>query len=429
MRNSRKLLIARIFCVLICVGLFAAVWNRAHLGLDVTDESYWIAEPYLVLKGAVPFADLWSQTPSTSLLIAPLVAAYLFLTGGTEGIALYFMCAAVLFRLAICIGIWRLLRRQLGDIRAGTFSFALFCCDMGLTKGLNYNNISLYLLALAGALVLEPLVTDREKKPGLRFALAGVLMALCALAHITEIVNCVFFALLFLLISLKRNGMKRCLLPYLAGGLGIALITVVGLEIAGRGQVFSGIRQLLQLSNYFRIGKLSIPDQLTRTFNVMKSRGQPWLVAFLCLLAASMLVSLLIHRGKKLIWRKCLAISVVGAGIVLMAIALKRGAGRDQPMLVLFFAVPLLLAAVEKSRRRQALMMFLAFWVPCFLAWILVAFTSHSPADYRYYILTAGALLEIPLSLMAMEPSAEVRENAASRFAWTLWLPTLCLAV
>ena len=71
MKKNRILPFWCLFSVLaMSVVAFSAI--RLKYGSDVTDNAYWIAEPYLMLNGAVPFATSWSQTPLTNILIVPL---------------------------------------------------------------------------------------------------------------------------------------------------------------------------------------------------------------------------------------------------------------------------------------------------------------------------------------------------------------------
>ncbi len=409
----------RVFCALLCAFLLAAAWHRCSFGLDVTDEAFWVAEPWLILRGAVPFADLWSQTPATGLLIAPVEQLYLTLNGGAEGLALFLMRTAVLFRFAVCAGIWALLRRRIGDTGAGCFAAALFCCDLSRTRGLNYNVLSLALLALAGALAFAALRDGGEGRRGaLKPMLAAAVMALCTLAHVTQAVNCVVFLLLFLFLPRKAAERRRCFLSYGGIGLGAALLTAGGLELAGRGRLFSGIRLILERNNYFRIGKLALGTQAVRTLNILKTRLLPWSLAFSILLLLSLVLSLLLIRRRKILLRRCLALALLGAGCVVMIAALIRGAGRDQPTAALFFTAPLMLAAVERERRRDALLLFLCFWVPCFFSWLMIALASHTAADYRYYTLTAGALLYVPMGCLALGVTPVRPEEAQPRSAW-----------
>lgn len=401
--------------LLVFAILFAAIWYRAHYGLDVTDESYWVAEPYLVLKGAVPFVNLWSQTPSTTLLIAPFVSVYMLLAGGTEGLALFMMLTAVIFRLVVCVGIWALLRRHLGDLNAGTFAAAFFCFS-STGRGMNYNTISLYLLALGGALVFRSLSEDDKKHRGLFSALAGVVMACCALAHNTQIVNCVYFVLVVLCCTEKAKLKGYGLLRYLVAGLGIAIITVIGLEIAGHGGVFSGIDLLLKKNNYFRIEHLELQDQLTRSYDLVKEGGRPWLFGFLCFFAISLILMALFRRKKLFTLRTSIAVALLGGGIVLIVEALLHGVYRNVPTAILFLSAPLFLAAIGKKNRRKAIILFLCYWVPSLFTLLLIAILSHTPADYRYFTLTSGALLYIPFGHFALEEIGTGEENEKPPF-------------
>ena len=160
MLAKKRFSFSQFFLLLLALVCVLAVFFRTPFGVDVTDESFYCSEPYLLLHGSVPYASNWSQTPLTFLLTAPVIWLYTTLTGGTDGLFLFSLYVGVVFRLLISFVIWRLLRQHIDERSAALSALILFCCNMGHTRGLNYNVLSLYLLALAGTLLFHALSLD-----------------------------------------------------------------------------------------------------------------------------------------------------------------------------------------------------------------------------------------------------------------------------
>ena len=391
------------------------VFLRASYGVEVTDEAYWVAEPYLVTQGAVPLADNWSQTPLTGLLLAPLVSVYTALTGGTEGIYLYMLRAAVVFRAAISMGVWLLLRRQMDDRIAAVCAILLFSCDMGHMRGLNYNVLSLYLLALAGALLYDAVSQENIQKSAHRCAAAGVVMALCALAHITQIVNCVLLAVILLFQERRIYKKVPLWMIYGLSGLLIAVVVTAGLELASGGNLFSGLGILLRENNYFRIPHMGFGQQAARSAEDLAFFGfKRWLPGFLlCFAIFSPLYFRKggIHRDQ---FRAVFVLSLLGAFCIFLGWVCSRKGDifpTDIPAMLLYIIVPLYLLCMETSYRRESFRMLLFLWLPCLVSWLMVALASHAPANYRYYALNSGAILTIPFIFSTLQGSFSLPER------------------
>lgn len=382
--------------------LVVLVFLRAPYGTDVTDEAYWVAEPYLVTQGAIPLADNWSQTPLTGLLIAPLISLYTTLAGGTQGIVLYMMCVTIVFRIAAAAAVWLLLRRQMGQLTAAVCALLLFSCNMGHTRSLNYSILSLYLLALAGALLYNAVSQEDVQKAAGRCAGAGVVMALCALAHVTQLFNCILFAVI--LLFLERRTFKKLPLWLIYGlsGLLVAVIVTAALEAASGGRLFSGLGTLLRENNYFRIPHLSFREQVFRCahdfqFFILR-RGIP---LFLLFFAVFSLLSFLKTRSCKERLSQILTYSLLSASGVLLAwMASRRGDmfSSDTAAFILFLTAPCYLLWMDAPRRHASRPLLFFFWLPCLVSLLSIAAASHSAANYRYYVLSAGAVLAFPLA-------------------------------
>lgn len=70
MLASKRFSLSWRLILLWALSVFLLVCFRTPFGVEVTDEAFWITEPYLLTQGAIPFVDSWSQTPLTSLLLA-----------------------------------------------------------------------------------------------------------------------------------------------------------------------------------------------------------------------------------------------------------------------------------------------------------------------------------------------------------------------
>ena len=86
---------------------FLLMLHRIRYGIDFTDESWYVAEPYIAAKGAHPYSEIWEQAPG---FVFPLVFVYrlfLMINGGTEGIFLFSRCLYLVWLLVVVLAIWR----------------------------------------------------------------------------------------------------------------------------------------------------------------------------------------------------------------------------------------------------------------------------------------------------------------------------------
>lgn len=400
--------------ILLTFFFFAAIFIlmfRIPFGVDVTDTSFWTAEPYLITQGAIPYVNNWSQTPLTSLVIAPFVWLFTTVTGGTEGIMFFIFSVSFLFRLAVPVLIWLLLRRSMEPSWAAVFCILFFVCDYGTNRVLNYNFISQGLLALGGALLWNALEQEDPRAAAVRYAWAGLVMALCALSHVTQIVNCLLFAVFLLVLERRQWKGLPCWLPYVLSGLAVAVTVIIGLEWAGGGGLFSGLQLDLAENNYFRIPHLSSTEQLRRILldfvYAVHFMRFPFLGIFILYLI------IFYSRGWRVIPSGLICALVGSCGCYLLFRAryylqsLQNAATvsvpvRDQ-ILVLFLAALILFLFLPQQERRQFLPGFLFFCCSGFVSILLSATASHSAADYRFSLLSSGALFAIPLAVAAFQ--------------------------
>lgn len=130
----------------VAIGSFAAIVVatavRLHFGVDFTDESFYIAIPYRLVRGARPFVDETSifELPA-AVLTYPFVFAYYHLVG-VRGIVLFMRHIDLAFTLLVAALVWRALRAIRGS-RATSIviaSIAVAYVPFGI-HGLSYNSL------------------------------------------------------------------------------------------------------------------------------------------------------------------------------------------------------------------------------------------------------------------------------------------------
>lgn len=420
-----------ILLILFSVAAVLILFFRIPFGVDVTDTSFWTADPYLVVQGSVPIIDSSSLSSLTFLLIAPFVKLFTAVTGGTEGIMLFMFYVSFLFRLTIPILIWLLLRKRTDPFWAAVFCLLFFICDYGTNRYLNYNFISQALLALSGSLLWDALGQEKPRDAAIRYALAGFVMALCALAHITQVANCFLFSVFLLFLERRRWGKLPCWLPYVLTGLTVAVLTIVGLEAAGGGGLFPRLFSLLGQSNSLRIARLTISEQFGRIFG---GCVQIIRFGFLPFVGIFALYFILFYRKSKQTVLPGLMAALAGScGFVCLSyahsflITLQTGQspflGAQPVFLCLFLTTPVWFLLLSRQDRQRFLPGFLFFWASGIVTVVLSAMASYTPADYRYTFLISGALLSLPLAPAAFKAhSPELRFSSGIHKALLLFL-------
>lgn len=191
--------------------------HRVQYGIDFTDESWYVAEPYLVAKGATPYTDLWSQASGFTIPLAFMYRIYLLINGSTEGIVLFSRMLFVVWSMVVGMAAWKLCKK---------LPFALFLpilCVAGISVyDITYNTIGIYYSFLATVIlfVRDSDASDREQL-GIGI-LAGVLLARSFIG--TPVTICVVGLSLLFVLAQKR---LKTLLGIITGGI-LSAVTVVG---------------------------------------------------------------------------------------------------------------------------------------------------------------------------------------------------------
>lgn len=192
---------------------------RLWQGVDLLDESYYVAVPYRFSLGAQPFLDETGVLQVPTFLTYPLIKPFVAAQGGrANGIMMYTRHLYFVFVLCVAAAVFfalrRLVRWQFALLVAALYvSFVLF----ELTQ-LSYNTMGAGFLALGVALGIQALVgsgaellpAGDDRRQLVRLALAGLAHGLAGFAFPTLWVMVpVFAACLWLSVRMAAGGEDR----------------------------------------------------------------------------------------------------------------------------------------------------------------------------------------------------------------------------
>lgn len=101
-----KIDIRKPMVILFMTALLVFAFWKIRLGVH-SDEVYLIALGDMIAKGDSFFKECWSSLQMSAVFTAPFIFVYEKITGGREGILLFFRGVAVCVQLGICIYFYR----------------------------------------------------------------------------------------------------------------------------------------------------------------------------------------------------------------------------------------------------------------------------------------------------------------------------------
>lgn len=418
--------------VLGSISVVAFLWFRLYFGVEVTDEAYWVAEPYLVTRGEVPVVDLWSQTPLTSLLIAPIIQLYLKINNGAAGIMLFMRQFAFLFRLIVTVFVFLLLKTRIPAKQALAYSVCMFSVSLLATSNLNYNILSMYLLWLAATMLFVATQASLPKATWL-FYTAGVVMGLCAIAHIAYGISCFLFVVILFFYDKRSCGKVPLFAVYIVGGLSVALLITLVLCAMGGGPeaLWTGVQNVLAY-NYFKIPKITLLQQLSAVCSTVYlifvlKLGIPILLAItLPLLLKKRLDS---HKLKQIYY--ILLVLLTCLLIIWVLFRADRASSANYILLVLGILLPFYIILSGQSSKQWGRLFFF-FGLPCLVQWIAVSVSAHGSILTRMYILSSLATLVVIFNGYALEklfPIAQTKKRLRFSIHTIGALLTFCIVM
>lgn len=235
--------------VLTCVGIVILI-HRSLFGICYTDDSWYIAEPYIVSEGGVPYTNNWSQASGFTIPLALFTRLYTFFTGSTEGIFLFSRIEYIVWLLVIGGIIWFFLNLENEKKKVPIIILLPFCfITPHQLFSINYNTIGLVYLLLACCILLVDYKSSNTKSQFARGVIGGIIIARAVIGTPYILLPC---AIMFVYFCYEKEWKK--LQGYICGG-SISAVLVIG-WCCFRGGIHEFIRGLGYWLNdcaYFQI--------------------------------------------------------------------------------------------------------------------------------------------------------------------------------
>ncbi|SEA32522.1 hypothetical protein [Selenomonas ruminantium] len=238
--------------VIVIVLFFSII--RLFYGVELSDESYAVAETYLVAEGALPYVNNWSQMPGFTMLLAPFVKAYTVIVGGTDGIFLFFRFLSFLINGFTAFMVAYLLKGYVKNRIMLTMIVLIYVgasgCDY--VAAFRGDRLAIDLMAIGMLLVVNCLM-DREVRK-IRIYLSGILSALAVWAYPTFAVQFVYVVILIAFLCFRQKRGYHMLACFLYGAISAGAVMLGYLALnSGMGEIIQGTKYLLKDVTYFQL--------------------------------------------------------------------------------------------------------------------------------------------------------------------------------
>ncbi|MCR5061593.1 MAG: glycosyltransferase family 39 protein [Saccharofermentans sp.] len=210
------------FLSVFTVVLLTLFLVRLTHGVGTTDEAFYCITGYRLLKGGVPFGDMWETIATTSYFMLPFLLVRSIFVSNADGIELYLrVCFFLLnFITVFCICLYA------GKTIKKSYAYLLGLLFLVYAPyriyNFSYNNLANTFVMITIAM----LVLGRESGKKRFFFVTGVTMACAILSYPTHAYLC---GILTIFIFISEIMKKRIANPfiYALGGISVALPIVI----------------------------------------------------------------------------------------------------------------------------------------------------------------------------------------------------------
>lgn len=258
------------------------VW-RIQLGVDLSDESFYLALPMRFVLGDRPFLDERSSVQGAPLLELPLVAAYHLVVRSNAGLVLFMRGAYLAFLSAIGLALADALRGWIS--RGAALACGAVVCFYApyCIYQFSYNTVGGGMAMLASIAVLRIARGDLAPRSAGRWAaLAGAAAASSMLAYPTLAPIVLVHAVTILVFGRKPLGWWRALGCYTLGGAAIGLYVCLFLLRSGFGSLKLTIE-------FVRAFGPTMTKELSTVPKTVETFKNDWVIAFAVAAALTMI--------------------------------------------------------------------------------------------------------------------------------------------
>lgn len=191
MKNSRQSIYSSL-PILILVASSIGILIRSFYSFSWSDESFYLTIAHRFWLGERIIADEWYTTQLSTPLLLPFYALYQWITGGNEGVYLYFRLLYWGISTFTAFFTYYKLKKQNSCIASLISALLYFLYSRANIGGMSYYNMTLTCVLLAALLLYEQICDKKRNKK--KLYLAGILLALA-------VVNTPFLAFPYIIVG------------------------------------------------------------------------------------------------------------------------------------------------------------------------------------------------------------------------------------
>ncbi|MCR5830703.1 MAG: hypothetical protein K6G67_01000 [Lachnospiraceae bacterium] len=376
-----KKFLAKNYAYIVLIICFLVLLWRAFYGFCWTDESFYASTADRFYRGDLPLVGEWFRTQMSSILMIPLYAFYMMITGSNAGVILYFRILYLIFSFIVSIVAYRVIRKDYpGPVALMCSVFTMSYAHLGVAT-FSYYMMSHMFLLLALFLIYD----HKNTGSWVRLVVAGVMTALAVMSMPALAIGYVAVMIAVLAVGIvgKIPKVPEAVREKIASiKLGrISLFTMIGIAIPA--VIFmiylllhTNIRYLTETLPYVLVDNehnntwgyyIRKPHRsMTEVFGIYT-----WAVYFLCAIT---------FVFQKPLQKRPFREAVVALDTILFAILAYLSYGHTGYISVAFFVffIPLFFIS-----RRKNHMLFVLFVIPSALFALIYCFAS---SDFLYII-------------------------------------------
>lgn len=253
-------------CTLIFFISFIVLLCRCFKGFAWNDECFYLSTVNRFYLGDRMLLDEWHVTQMFAILLVPLEAIYRSLTGGTEGIMLFFRIAYLVFTCLVSIYIWIVLNKKNSIwIACAAALLNLYYAKLAIAA-FSYNTVATEMLIVASLLIYSWYETDAKNH--IKIILSGTTFAMAVLGNplLAVIEILVLTSIVVYCVYTKNTKPIKIYMGHIAG----ILIIAVPLLVWWMGR--TSISEIITcISGMFANSDHQVGGMLGRVFAALKS--------------------------------------------------------------------------------------------------------------------------------------------------------------
>lgn len=250
-----------IFLFLVTVSLAVLFINRLCYGIETSDEAFYAVTGYRLLKGNIPFGDMWELNATDGYIMLPFLCLRSYFVEGNEGLQLYLRVCAFALNVLGFLAVYFYAKMDLEKRYAYLLGLLyLFYAPFQLCS-FSYNNLSILFFTVSICMLL----TGLERKCNRFFLLSGISMALAILVYPSMLYCCIIFALIIIFFNRNKDGIVY-LANYATGGIAIAAPVVIHLlSKVGFSELYTNMGFIMSAESTPSLSMLRIAKSFARS--------------------------------------------------------------------------------------------------------------------------------------------------------------------